>query len=116
MRGLELGKTIALDNISTEKFDAISAAAKKQADFISGSIENLRLALQLTDDPTEVQAILNSIKTAYSCKHFDVLIQGLKDIEDSFDDPTVFRTGTWKDWNSVKRLLYGVLIPMSLLA
>ena len=55
LKGLELGKQVALDNIDTEKFSAISAEAQKQADFINGSIENLRLSFQLTDDPTEQQ-------------------------------------------------------------
>ena len=89
LRGLNLGEQLALENLDTEKFDGISAAAKAHADFINGSIENLRLALQLTDDPAEVQAILDSIKIL-TAKRFDVLIQGLKDIEDSFNDPALF--------------------------
>ena len=62
LKGLELGKQVALENVDTEKFDAISAEAQNQVDFINGSIENLRLSLQLTDDPTESQQILDAIK------------------------------------------------------
>ena len=89
LRGLNLGEQLAIQNLGTEKFSLISAEAQKQADFISGSIDNLRLSLQLTDDPAEVQQILNAIKILTAAR-FDVLIQGLKDIRDSFDDAAVF--------------------------
>ena len=51
LEGLELGKQVALDAIDTEKFDIISAEAQRQVGLINGAIENLRLSLQLTDDP-----------------------------------------------------------------
>ena len=84
LRGLNLSETLALENIDTEKFGVISQAAQKQVDFINGAINNLELALQLTDDPTEVQRILASIKILTAAR-FDVLIQELKDLEASLD-------------------------------
>ena len=89
LAGLELGKQVALDNIDTEKFSAISAAAKKQVDFIAGAIDNLELALQLTDDPAEMQRIVASIRIL-TAKRFDRLIQELKDLRDSFDSDAEF--------------------------
>ena len=89
LAGLELGKQVALDNIDTEKFSAISAAAKKQVDFIAGAIDNLELALQLTDDPAEMQRIIASIRIL-TAKRFDRLIQELKDLRDSFDSDAEF--------------------------
>ena len=49
LRGINLGEQVALSNIDTEKFDEISAEAMRQVEAINGTIENLRLALQLTD-------------------------------------------------------------------
>ena len=49
--GLNLAEQVAIQNLDTEKFSEISAEAQKQTDFINGSIENLRLSLELTDDP-----------------------------------------------------------------
>ena len=89
LTGLELGKQVALDNIDTEKFGAISAAAQKQVDFIEGAIDNLELALQLTDDPEEMQRIITSIRILTG-KRFDRLIQELKDLRDSFDSDAEF--------------------------
>ena len=67
-------------NLDTEVFSAISAAAQKQVDFINGGINNLRLSLQLTEDPAEIEQILNSIKVLVGAR-FDILIQELRDIE-----------------------------------
>ena len=89
LTGLELGKQVALDNIDTEKFGAISAAAQKQVDFIEGAIDNLELALQLTDDPEEMQRIITSIRILTG-KRFDRLIQELKDLRDSFESDAEF--------------------------
>ena len=89
LTGLNLGETLALNNIDTEKFGVISAAAQKQVDFVNGAISNLELAFQLTDDPAEAQQILDAIKILVSAR-FGVLIQELKAIEDSFDDPALF--------------------------
>ena len=89
LEGLNLGETLALDKIDTEKFDVISAAAQKQVDFVNGAISNLELAFQLTDDPEEAQQILDAIKILVA-KRFEILIQELKVIEDSFDDPDLF--------------------------
>ena len=76
-------------NLDTEVFSAISAAAQMQVDFINGGINNLRLSLQLTDDPAELEQILNSIKVLVGAR-FDILIQELKDIEESLD-PEIFK-------------------------
>ena len=57
--------------------------------FINGGINNLRLSLQLTDDPAEIEQILNSIKVLVGAR-FDILIQELKDIEESLD-PEIFK-------------------------
>ena len=84
LKGLELGKQVALENIDTEKFDAISTEAASQVDFINGSIENLRLSLQLTTDPAETQAILDAIKVLVGSR-FDVLIKELKALEGTLD-------------------------------
>ena len=89
LKGLNLGETLALENIDTEKFGVISEAAQKQVDFVNGAISNLELAFQLTDDPAEAQQILDAIKVLVA-KRFEILIQEFKAIEDSFDDPAVF--------------------------
>ena len=89
VRGLNLGETLALENIDTEKFGVISEAAQKQVDFVNGAISNLELAFQLTDDPAEAQQILDAIKVLVA-KRFEILIEELKAIEDTFDDPAVF--------------------------
>ena len=89
VRGLNLGETLALENIDTEKFGVISEAAQKQVDFVNGAISNLELAFQLTDDPAEAQQILDAIKV-FVAKRFEILIEALKAIEDTFDDPAVF--------------------------
>ena len=82
LKGLELGKQVALENVDTEKFDAISAEAASQVDFINGGIENLRLALQLTDDPAESQQILDAIKVLTAAR-FQVLRDELNAIKDT---------------------------------
>ena len=82
LRGLELGKQVALENIDTEKFDAISAEATRQVDFINGSIENLRLSLELADDPTEAQQILDAIQVLTAAR-FQVLRDELNAIKDT---------------------------------
>ena len=51
LTGLNLGETLALENLDTEKFAIISEAAQEQVDFINTDIENLRTAFELTDDP-----------------------------------------------------------------
>ena len=89
LKGLNLGETLALENLDTEKFGVISAAAQKQVDFVNGAIRNLELAFQLTDDPAEAQQILDAIKILVA-KRFEILIEELKAIEDSFDDPALF--------------------------
>ena len=86
--GLNLAERLAFQNLDTEVFSAISAAAQGQVDFINGAINNLRLSLQLTDDPAEIEQILNSIKVLVGAR-FDILIQELKDIEENLD-PAVF--------------------------
>ena len=68
--------------MDAEKFSAISAEAQKQVRFIEGSIENLRLSLQLTNDPQEIQQILDAIKILTAAR-FDTLIQELNAIKDS---------------------------------
>ena len=85
LRGLELGKTVALEAIDTEKFGIISAEAQRQVQFINGSIENLRLSLQLTTDPTEVQQILDAIKILTRAR-FDVLRHELEKIRENLTD------------------------------
>ena len=87
--GLNLAERLAFQNLDTEVFSAISAAAQMQVDFINGGINNLRLSLQLTDDPAELEQILNSIKVLVGAR-FDILIQELKDIEESLD-PDIFK-------------------------
>ena len=82
LKGLELGKQVALENIDTEKFDTISAAAARQVDFINGSIENLRLSFELTDDPTEAQQILDAIKVLTAAR-FQILRDELNAIKDT---------------------------------
>ena len=89
LTGLNLGETLALENIDTEKFGVISASAQKQVDFVNGAISNLELAFQLSDDPAEAQRILDAIKILVA-KRFEILIEELKAIEDSFDDPALF--------------------------
>lgn len=89
LKGLNLSEALALENIDTEKFGVISQAAQKQVDFVNGAIGNLELALQLTDDPAEITAILTSIRTL-TAKRFEILIAELKAIEESFDDPAEF--------------------------
>ena len=84
LKGLNLGEQLALENLNTEKFGVISTEAQKQVDFINGAINNLELALQLTDDPAEIQRILASIRTLTGAR-FDRLIQELKDLEESLD-------------------------------
>ena len=84
LKGLNLGEQLALQNLDTERFGVISAEAQKQVDFINGAINNLELALQLTDDPTEIQRILASIRTLTAAR-FDRLIRELKDLEESLD-------------------------------
>ena len=51
LKGLNLGEQLSLENLDTEKFDEISAAAAEQVSFINKDIENLRLAFELADDP-----------------------------------------------------------------
>ena len=84
LTGLNLGERLAIQNLDTQQFSAISAAAEKQVNFINGAIENLRLSLELTNDPTEIQRILDAIKILVGAR-FDVLIQELMDIKDSLD-------------------------------
>ena len=90
LKGFNLAEQVALNNIDTEKFAEISAKAQGQVDLLNGHIENLRVSFQLTDDPAERQQILDAIK-ALTAARFDILIQELKDIETSFDDPAVFK-------------------------
>ena len=82
LTGLNLGEQLAIANLDTEQFDAISEEANRQVGRINGAIENLRLAFELTDNPTESQQILDAIKIL-TAKRFDVLIQELKAIEAS---------------------------------
>ena len=89
LTGLELGQQVARANIDTEKFGALSAAAQKQVDFIEGAIDNLELALQLTDDPAEMQRIIASIRILTG-KRFDRRIQALKDLRASFESDAEF--------------------------
>ena len=56
---------------------------------VDGHLSNLELSLQLTDDPTEIQAILNSIRIL-TAKRFEILIAELKKIEDTFDSDEEF--------------------------
>ena len=90
LKGINLAEQVALDKIDTEKFSEISEAAQEQVDFINGGIENLRLSLQLTDDPADRQAILDAIKVL-TASRFDILIQELKDIRENFDDDDQFK-------------------------
>ena len=59
---------LPLKNLDAEKFSAISAEAQKQVQFIEGAIENLRLSLELTVEPAEIQQILDAIKDIDGCK------------------------------------------------
>ena len=81
LKGINLGEQLALENIDTEKFDEISAAAAEQVSFINKDIENLRLAFELADDPTERQAILDTIKILTSAR-FEILREELEAIRD----------------------------------
>ena len=65
-------------------------AAQEQVDFINGAISNLELSLQLTGDPDEIQRILASIRIL-TAKRFDVLIDELKALEDSFENDAEFK-------------------------
>ena len=85
LKGLNLGEQLAIQNLDTRKFDAISTEAQKQVDFINGSIENLRLSLQLTDDPAEAQQILDAIKILVAAR-FRVLIDNLHAVRASLSD------------------------------
>ena len=76
LEGINLGEQLALQNLDTEKFEVISQEAQRQVGLINGAIENLRLSLELTDDPTKSQQILDAIKIL-TAKRFDVLIQEL---------------------------------------
>ena len=67
LTALGTAETTALANIDAQALQAISDEAQEQVAFINGSIENLRLSLQLTDDPAEVQAILEAIKVLTGC-------------------------------------------------
>ena len=89
LAGLNLAEDLALDNLTGEQFSLLTEAAQMQVDFVQGAINNLELSLQLTDDPAEIARILNSIRIL-TAKRFEILIAGLKAIEDSFDDPAVF--------------------------
>ena len=89
LTGLELGKTLALENLDTEKFSEISVNAQEQVDFINSDIENLRVSLQLTDDPEERQQILNAIRLLTKAR-FDVLRKELFAIRESFDSDAEF--------------------------
>ena len=88
LQGLNLAERLAFQNLDNKVFASISAEAEKQMDFIEGGINNLRLSLQLTEDPTQIEEILNSIKVLVGAR-FDILIQELKDIEESLD-PKIF--------------------------
>ena len=82
LEGLELGKQVALDAIDTEKFGIISAEAQRQVGLINGAIENLRLSLQLADDPNEMQSILEAIKKLTRGR-FAILRKELEDIRET---------------------------------
>ena len=84
LEGLNLGEQLALQNIDTERFDAISAEAQKQVGLINGAIENLRLSLELTDNLTEQQEILTAIKVLTQGR-FAILRKELADIKDTLD-------------------------------
>ena len=69
--GLTTAENRALAGIDTQALNAITAEAQAQVAFINGSIENLRLSLELTDDPEEIQQILDAIKVLTAAR-FDV--------------------------------------------
>ena len=85
LKGINLAEQVALDNIDTEKFSAISEAAQMQVASINTDIENLRLALQLTDDPAERQGILFAIRILTKAR-FAVLREELEKIKDTLSD------------------------------
>ena len=85
LEGLNLGEQLALENLDTEKFAAVSEAAAEQVAFINGNIENLRLAIQLTDDPAEQQQLLDAIKILVMAR-FDVLREELEKIRTTLSD------------------------------
>ena len=76
---------MALRNIDTEKFGEISEAAQSQVSAINKDIENLRLSLQLTDDPAERQQLLDAIKILLSAR-FTVLREELEKLKSTLDD------------------------------
>ena len=85
LTALGTAESRALADLDTQALTAISAEAQEQVHFINGAIENLRLSLQLTDDPTETQSILDAIKTL-TASRFDVLIEELNAIKDTLTD------------------------------
>ena len=80
LKGLELGKLVAIQGIDqeisrsttpvapvvttvvTEIRNIALETAEAQTRFLDGTLENLRTSLALTDDPSEIQQILDSIK------------------------------------------------------
>ena len=74
---MDLSEQLSLKNLDTEKFGIISEAAQEQVNFINKDIENLRLSLQLTDDPAERQAILDAIKILTQAR-FGILREGVR--------------------------------------
>ena len=80
--GLSTAESRALADIDTQALNSISAEAQDRVNFINGAIENLRLSLQLTDDPAEIQSILDAIKVLTSAR-FDALRNELEAIRDT---------------------------------
>ena len=85
LTALGTAETRALADLDTQALNAISAEAQEQVNFINGAIVNLRLSLQLTNDPTETQRILDAIKVLVGAR-FDVLIEELNAIKDTLTD------------------------------
>ena len=99
LKGINLGEQLALENLDTEKFDVISAAAQAQVDFINTDIELLRVSLELTDDPDQRQEIIGAIRVLTQAR-FDILRQELENVRENLKPrgirPSIKGTESWR--------------------
>ena len=61
-----------LSALDAQALNEISEATQAQVSFINGAISNLRTSLALTDDPAEIQQILDAIRVLVGAR-FDIL-------------------------------------------